>query len=58
MIELRGPHGIEIYPGDYTYYVHEKKKRYEKSIKLFEEQSLHIANEKILINRFRAGSRA
>lgn len=58
VIELRGPHGIEIYPGDYTYYVHEKKKRHEKSIKLFEEQSLHIANEKILIDRFRAGSRA
>lgn len=58
MIEVRGKSGIVIYPGNYSYSVDEKVKKYEKETKVFEEQQHMIESEKALINRFRAGSRA
>lgn len=58
VIEVLGPSGIEIYHGDYSFSVLEKKKRKEKAEKKYEEQQVMIESEKHLINRFRAGSRA
>ena len=55
---MLGKDGIDSYPGNYSFYVGEKKKRAEKKQKLFEEEELHKQSEKELINRFRAGSRA
>lgn len=46
------------YAGNYTAYVEDKSKELKRDWKLFEEQQLHIQSEKLLINRFRAGSRA
>ena len=55
---MLGKDGIDSYPGNYSFYVGEKKKRAEKKQKLFEGEELHKQSEKELINRFRAGSRA
>ncbi len=58
VIEITGPHGIQIYHGDYSDSVLEKSKKNNRQEKLFEEQQTLIESEKELINRFRAGSRA
>jgi ATP-binding cassette subfamily F protein 3 len=58
VIEVLWPPGIEVYHGDYSFSVLEKKKRREKAEKKYEEQQTMIESEKTLINRFRAGSRA
>ena len=55
---MRGKEGIIYFYGDYSFSVAEKAKRYEKELKVFEEQQTMIETEKTLINRFRAGSRA
>lgn len=49
---------IEVYHGNYTYYVEEKAKVGDRAWKLYDEQQLFFQSEKTLINRFRAGSRA
>ncbi len=49
---------LTVYHGNYTAYMKERKKNFEKSEKLFEEQQEFLKSEKTLINRFRAGSRA
>lgn len=49
---------LTVYHGNYTAYMKERNKNFEKQEKLFEEQQEHIKSEKALINRFRAGSRA
>ncbi|MDD2745524.1 MAG: ABC-F family ATP-binding cassette domain-containing protein [Candidatus Gracilibacteria bacterium] len=49
---------MTVYHGNYTAYMKERNKNFEKSEKLFEEQQEFIKSEKTLINRFRAGSRA
>ena len=58
VIEVLGDSGIRHYAGNYSDSVIEKKKLLEKQAKIYEEQQLMIENEKVLINRFRAGSRA
>ena len=58
VIEVCWAQGIDIYHGNYSEYVDEKKKRFEKGLKLYEEQQTLLATEKSLINRFRAWSRA
>lgn len=58
VIEVLWGAGVESYVGNYSAYVDEKEKRYARAMKLYDEQMLHIENEKTLINRFRAGSRA
>lgn len=49
---------LTVYHGNYTAYMKERNKNFDKMEKLFEEQQDHIKSEKALINRFRAGSRA
>lgn len=49
---------LTVYHGNYTAYMKERNKNFEKMEKLFEEQQDFIKSEKTLINRFRAGSRA
>lgn len=57
-LEVLWKNGINIYHGDYTYSVEERKKLKDLSEKKYEEQQIMIESEKKLINRFRAGSRA
>ena len=57
-MEMKGKDGVIFYHGDYSFSVEEKGKRYEKELKVYEEQQAMIETEKTLINRFRAGSRA
>ncbi len=57
-IEVLWKNGINIYTGDYTYSVEERKKLRNLQDKKYEEQQIMIESEKKLINRFRAGSRA
>jgi ATP-binding cassette, subfamily F, member 3 len=47
-----------IYHTNYTGYVDERRKNHELAEKAYDLQQTHIASEKTLINRFRAGSRA
>lgn len=56
--EIVPGHPLQIYHGNYTYSVEQKKKLREKQWKVYEEQQTMIESEKALINRFRAGSRA
>ena len=49
---------LQIYHGNYTYSVEQKKKLREKQWKVYDEQQTMMESEKALINRFRAGSRA
>ena len=49
---------LQIYHGNYTYSVEQKKKISEKQWKVYDEQQTMMESEKALINRFRAGSRA
>jgi ATP-binding cassette subfamily F protein 3 len=58
VMEMKGKEGVIFYHGDYSFSVEEKGKRYEKELKVYEEQQAMIETEKTLINRFRAGSRA
>lgn len=58
MYDVQKARPIEIYHGNYSDYVDEKQKREEKLTKRYEEQQEMIKSEKMLINRFRAGSRA
>jgi ATP-binding cassette subfamily F protein 3 len=58
IIEITWPKGIEIYVGDYSSSVQEKLHKRSLSIKDYDEQQTMLESEKLLINRFRAGSRA
>ena len=49
---------VNIYHGNYTYYIEERAKREEKAIDEWERDQEFIKKEETLINRFRAGSRA
>lgn len=56
--EIVPGHALQIYHGNYTYSVEQKIKLSEKQWKIYDEQQTLLESEKILINRFRAGSRA
>lgn len=58
VLEVRAEQGIDVYHGNYSEYVAEKRKRHEKIVKQYEEQQVFLSSEKTLINRFRAWSRA
>jgi ATP-binding cassette, subfamily F, member 3 len=58
VIEITGPHGIDIFVWNYSDSVEEKRHKQAIALKDYEEQQIMIENEKTLINRFRAGSRA
>lgn len=54
VLEVRAEQGIDVYHGNYSEYVAEKRKRHEKIVKQYEEQQAFLSSEKTLINRFRA----
>ena len=56
--EIVPGHPLQVYHGNYTFSVEQKKKRSEKQWKVYDEQQTLMESEKALINRFRAGSRA
>ncbi len=58
VIEITGPHGIDIFVWDYSESVNEKIHKKSIREKDYEEQQTMIESERELINRFRAGSRA
>lgn len=58
VIEITWPRGIDAYVGDYSSSVEEKLHKRQISLKDYEEQQTMIESEKLLINRFRAGSRS
>lgn len=58
VIEITGPRGVDIFVGNYSESVEEKKHKRIIATKDYEEQQTMIESEKQLINRFRAGSRA
>lgn len=57
-LELSWPRPINIYHGNYTYYVQEKAKKESQAIEDYERQQEYIHSQTQLINRFRAWSRA
>ncbi len=57
-IEVLWKNGIKTYHWDYTYSVEVREKELLIQDKKFEEQQTFLESEKVLINRFRAGSRA
>lgn len=58
VFEITPNHTLEVFHGNYSYYVAEKKRREEKAIEEYERHIEFVKSEKALINRFRAGSRA
>jgi ATP-binding cassette subfamily F protein 3 len=58
VLEITGPRGIEIFIGNYSDSVAEKRHKRSIQEKDYREQQTMIESEKDLINRFRAGSRA
>ena len=49
---------LNIYHTNYSGYIVEKGDRYDRALKAYEDQQIFFKEEKTLINRFRAGSRA
>lgn len=58
VIEILWTKWVAVYYGDYSFSVSEKEKNQRKWLKEYEEQQTMLESEKMLINRFRAWSRA
>lgn len=58
VFEITPHHTLEVYHGNYSNYVAERKRREEKAMEEYERHEEFMKSEKALINRFRAGSRA
>lgn len=49
---------VKLYHGNYTHYLSEREKYEKNATEAFERQEEYLSEQKWLINRFRAGSRA
>ncbi len=57
-VEMQPCRPVSLYHGNYTFYIEERAKREAKAIEDWEHDQEFIKKEEVLINRFRAGSRA
>ncbi len=53
-----GQYGVEIYHGNYSYYLNDKKKRLTIQYKRYQHQQEEIARMERFISRFKAGTRS
>ncbi len=51
-------HTAQLYHGNYSYYLEEKKRRQEEALSAYERQQKEIARIQFFINKFKAGTRS